>query len=65
MGKIRRMRTESINTRPRLLTHLPGFGVVKGRRGARTSQRAMMIRIPKKNPNLINSSPLWPNGFMF
>jgi len=65
MGKRRRTRTESINTRPRLLTHLAGFDVVKGRRGARTSQRAMMMRIPKKNPNLINNSPFCARRFMF
>jgi hypothetical protein len=58
------MRTESVNTRPRLLIHLAGFDVAEGRRGATTSQRAMIIRIPKKNPNLMNNSP-WANGFMF
>jgi len=65
MGMIRRTRTESINTRPRLLTHLVGFDVVKGRRGAKTSQRAMMIRIPIKNPSLMNNSPFWAKGSMF
>jgi len=64
MEKIRRMRTESINTRPRLLNHLAGFDVAKGRRGAAISQRAMMIRIPIKNPSLMNNSPFCAKGFM-
>jgi hypothetical protein len=64
MGKIRRTRIESISTRPRLPTHLAGFDVAEGRRGATTSQRAMMIRIPKKNPNLMNNSPFCAKGFM-
>jgi len=64
MGKMRRTRTESLNTRPRFPTHLVVFDVVKGRRGARISQRAMRIRIPTKNPSLMINPVFFPKGII-
>ena len=59
-GNSNRRAIESIRTRPRFVNHRVIFDVMRGRRGAKISQRNMTHRIPKKNANRINSSLFLP-----